>query len=62
MSRRRLYDTIIRPVVTYASETWTLNKQDEMKLETWERKTLRKIFGGIKSTKENGEEEQTRKS
>ena len=49
-SKIRMYETIIRPVVTYASETWTLNKQDEMKLETWERKILRKIFGGVKST------------
>ena len=23
------YETIIRPVLMYASETWTLNKQDE---------------------------------
>ena len=51
-SKIRMYETIIRPVVTYATETWTLNKQDEMKLETWERKMLGKFFGEVKSTEQ----------
>ncbi|KAJ8918308.1 hypothetical protein NQ315_014178 [Exocentrus adspersus] len=38
--------TVIRPIVTYASETWALNKTDQIKLEVWDRKILRKIFGG----------------
>uniref|UniRef100_V5GV43 Retrovirus-related Pol polyprotein n=1 Tax=Anoplophora glabripennis TaxID=217634 RepID=V5GV43_ANOGL len=42
----RLYKTVITPVVTYASETWTLNKAEQTRLEVWERKILRKIFGG----------------
>lgn len=44
----RAYQTIIRPSVTYACEAWTMNKNYEEKLERWERKNLRKIFGGIK--------------
>jgi hypothetical protein len=36
-----IYKTIIKPVVTYASETWVLTK----KISTWERKGPRKIFG-----------------
>lgn len=44
----RVYQTIIRPTVTYACETWTLTKKEENKLEIWERKILRRIFGGIK--------------
>jgi hypothetical protein len=40
--------TIIRPVVTYACETWTLRDKIEQKLMVFERKILRKIFGPIK--------------
>ncbi|VEN37593.1 unnamed protein product [Callosobruchus maculatus] len=49
ISRRakiRIYRTVIFPVVTYASEVWTLNKKEQNMLEVWERKILRKIFGG----------------
>jgi hypothetical protein len=40
-----VYKTIIRPVVTYASETWTLTKENERALRVWERIVLRKIYG-----------------
>jgi hypothetical protein len=36
--------TIIRPVVTYASETRVLTKENERGLNTWERKVTRKIY------------------
>lgn len=45
----RMYKTIIRPTVTYGCETWAMKKYDEEKLERWERKMLRRIFGGIKT-------------
>ena len=48
----RLYKTIIRPVVTYGAETWTLTSKMEKMLMTWERKILRKIY---EPTKENGQ-------
>ncbi|XP_018561479.1 uncharacterized protein LOC108903698 [Anoplophora glabripennis] len=44
----QVYQTILRPTVTYACKTWTMRKKEESKLEVWERKILRKIFGGIK--------------
>jgi hypothetical protein len=47
----RLYKTVIRPIVTYGAETWTLTEKMGKLLMTWERKFLRKIYG---PTKENG--------
>jgi len=41
----QLYNTLIRPTVTYASETWVLKERMTNKLMTFERKILRKIFG-----------------
>ena len=38
---------MIRPVVTYSSETWTLTAKDENKLRIFERQILKKIFGPI---------------
>jgi hypothetical protein len=36
---------VLRPVLTYASETWTLSKTNEQWLSLFERKVLRCIFG-----------------
>jgi hypothetical protein len=41
------YRTFIRPVVTYAVETWTLNISDENALQILERKVIRKIYGHV---------------
>jgi hypothetical protein len=46
----KLYRTIIRPIVTYASETWVLKEPIIQKLLVFERRILRRIFG---PTKEN---------
>jgi hypothetical protein len=48
----RINLTLIRPVVTYASETWTLTEKDEMRLRIFERQILRKIFGPIQIGKD----------
>ena len=43
----QLYTTIIRPVLTYASETWTLTKELERRLLVFERSVLRRILGPV---------------
>ena len=50
ISKLKLYRTVIRPIVTYASETWVLKENIIQKLLVFERKILRGIFG---PTKEN---------
>jgi hypothetical protein len=40
-----MYKVLIRPVLTYASETWTVSKANERQLNLFERKVLRCIFG-----------------
>jgi hypothetical protein len=47
-SKLKLYWTLIRPIVTYASETWVLRENSIQKLMIFERKILRKIFGPTK--------------
>jgi hypothetical protein len=47
-----LYKTIIRQVVTYGAEKWTVTSKMEKMLMTWEREILGKIYG---TTKENGQ-------
>jgi hypothetical protein len=49
-SKLKLYRTVIRPIVTYASETWMLKETIIQKLLVFERKILRRMFG---PTKEN---------
>lgn len=48
----RLYKTLIKPVLTYGSETWVLTEHDKSRLAVFERKILRKVYGPVK---ENGE-------
>lgn len=43
-TKLRIYVTVIRRTVTYASETWVLNTKEENQLLVWERKFLRGIF------------------
>jgi hypothetical protein len=40
--------TLVRPVVTYVSESWTLTMEEERALAEFERKILRKIHGTVK--------------
>jgi hypothetical protein len=44
-SKITLYKVLVKPVALYASSTWATTKSDEKKLDVFERKILRKIFG-----------------
>ena len=46
-TKLRLYNVLIRPVLTYGCETWTMSKKMEKKLLVFEHKVLRKITGPI---------------
>jgi len=43
----KIYKSLIRPVVTYGCEAWTLTTRDEQHLRIFERKILSKIFGPV---------------
>jgi hypothetical protein len=45
-----VYKTIIRPVVTYGSETWMMNTTHDEKLKSFERKILKSIYGPVQDT------------
>jgi hypothetical protein len=44
-SKFKLSKSVIKSIVTYASETWVLKKQIEEKLLISERKIIRRIYG-----------------
>jgi hypothetical protein len=46
-----MYKVLIRPVLTYATETWTLSKINERRLGLIETRVVRRIFG---TKQENG--------
>jgi hypothetical protein len=46
-SQLQIYKTLIRPIVTYGAETWTLTLTEENALKRFETKVLRKIDGPV---------------
>jgi hypothetical protein len=44
-----IYESLIRPKVTYGCEAWALTSRDEQYLRVFERRILRKIFGPVQN-------------
>ena len=53
-TKLQVYTTIIRPIVLYAGETWSLTRELERRLEVFERTILRRIYGPVRD-EETGE-------
>jgi hypothetical protein len=49
-SKLWMYQTLVRPVITYACETWVLKENIQSKLRVFERKVLRTIYGPTKES------------
>jgi hypothetical protein len=45
-----MYQTIVRPVVTYTCETWVLKENIKSKLRVFEGKVLKRIYGPTKES------------
>jgi hypothetical protein len=41
----KLYKTLVRPVLMYGCESWSLSKKEENEINIFERNILRKIYG-----------------
>ena len=47
-NKLHIYHTLVCPVVTYGSESWTLTMEEERALVVFERKILWKIYAPVK--------------
>jgi hypothetical protein len=50
-SQLQIYRTLVSPVVSYGSESWTLAMEEERALAVFERNILRRIYGPVKENK-----------
>jgi hypothetical protein len=45
-----MYQTLVRPVVTYTCKTWVVKENIKSKLRVFEREVLRRIYGPTKES------------
>jgi hypothetical protein len=43
----KIYKTILKPIVMFGCEAWSMTEKDKMRLNMWERKILRKVYGPV---------------
>jgi hypothetical protein len=55
-----MYKILVRPVVTYACETWVLKENTKIKLRVFERKVLKKSMDPPKKKMAHGGLNQTK--
>jgi len=48
-SKLKIYKSLIRRIVTYRCEAWTLTNRDKQYLRIFEHRILRKIFGPVQN-------------
>ena len=47
-SKLQIHRTVVSPMVTYGSESWTFTMEEERALAVFERKILQKIYEPVK--------------
>jgi hypothetical protein len=43
----KIYETILKPIVMFGCEAWSMAEKDKTRLNLWERKILRKVYGPV---------------
>jgi hypothetical protein len=43
----KIYKTILKPIVIFGCEAWSVAEKDKTRLNMWERKILRKVYGPV---------------
>jgi hypothetical protein len=43
----KIYKTIVKPIVMFGCEAWSMTEKDKTRLNMWEREILRKVYGPV---------------
>jgi hypothetical protein len=45
--KSKLHQTVLKPTVMFGCEAWSMTEKDKTRLNIWERKILRKVYGPV---------------